>query len=211
MNKVEPGGGRAGFPVGQGVRAGHGQEEPVHGQVLQAAGRLRRPRTARGVVDFATGALPNHVVPVTDKSFSKFKSENSTVPKAVLFTKTETTSLLKSLSVLLKDRMIIGEARDVATKAAADFGVNEFPSLLVLPAGSGVEGEVAFEGEMKPASLTAFLETHAFQLAPLVRRGEPPPLLLLLLPQREPMAIGGDAEQRGLAGGGREERVAAGL
>ena len=64
--------------------------------------------------------------------------------------------------------MLIGEARDVATKAAADFGVTEYPTLLVLPAGSGVEGKVAFEGEMKPASLAA--ETHALD-APLTTGG----------------------------------------
>ena len=136
-----------GFPSVKVYVPGTGKKNPYTGKFFKPPVDYGGPRTARGVVDFATGALPSYVLPVTDKSFGKFKSENSTLPKAVLFTKkTETTSLLKSLSVRLNGRMLIGEARDVATKAAADFGVTEYPTLLVLPAGSGVEGKVAFEG-----------------------------------------------------------------
>ena len=82
-----------GFPSVKVYVPGTGKKNPYTGKFFKPPVDYGGPRTARGVVDFATGALPSYVLPVTDKSFGKFKSENSTLPKAVLFTKkTETTS-----------------------------------------------------------------------------------------------------------------------
>jgi len=146
-----------GFPSVKLYVPGTGQKNPYTGKFFKPPIDYTGPRTARGVVEFATAKLPSLVVPVTD--VAKFRS-NGTLPKALLVTKkTETASMFKSLSVAFSGRMLIGEARDTATKVVEELGVTEFPSVVVLPAGGGEK--VAFDGKITPASLAAFFETHA--------------------------------------------------
>ena len=77
---------------------GTGQMNPYTKKFYKPAVDYQGPRTAKGVVTFATATLPSLVVPVTDGSLSKFKG-NGTLPKALLFTKkAETTPLFKALS-----------------------------------------------------------------------------------------------------------------
>jgi hypothetical protein len=79
----------------------------------------------------------------------------------VLFTKKEETPpLLKSLSVQLQGRMLLGEARETAEKTVAEFGVTDFPKVVVLPSAPDA-APVPYEGELKPQALAAFLMTHA--------------------------------------------------
>ena len=134
---------------------------PYTGKIFKPAETYQGPRSARGMVDAATAALPSHVVAVTDKTLDGFKA-NGTAPKALLLTqKTETTALLKSLSLSLKGRMLLGEARETSAKAtAAALGADSFPSLYVMPDG-GAGSPIKYEGELKPAALAAFLEEHA--------------------------------------------------
>ena len=138
---------------------GTGGRNPYTGKFFKPPMDYSGPRTAKGVVEFATATMPSEVVPVTDKSLAKFKG-NGTLPKALLFTqKAETPLLLKSLSVAFAGRMLLGEVRDTAAKATAEFEVSTFPTLMVLPADGAAA--VKYEGELKPQALSAFLETHA--------------------------------------------------
>ena len=149
-----------GYPSVKVYMPGSGGRNPYTGKMFKPAVDYAGPRTARGVVDFATLKLPSLVVPVDDGSFSSFKG-NGSLPKALLFTKKEeTTPLLKSLSLALQGRMLIGEARETAAKATSEFGVSDFPTLVVLPAGKGA-APLTYDGELKPAALTSFLESHA--------------------------------------------------
>lgn len=114
------------------------------------------PRRARPVVDFATAKLPSAVVPVTDGTLAKFVA-NGTLPKALLFTrKTETSPLLKALSLSFGGRLLFGEASDSANEA---YGISEFPTLIVLPTGSAEK--IVYDGDLKPLALASFLEGHA--------------------------------------------------
>ena len=163
----------AGIPEREALRArvAAGQKNPYTGKFFKPAVEYNGPRSAKGLVEFATANLPSLVVPVADKTLAAFKADKTpgadqSLPKALLFTKKEeTTPLLKSLSVALKGRMLIGEAKDHAKKTVEQFGVSEFPTLVVLPAGSdgSAASAIKYDGEMKPAALSAFLETHALE------------------------------------------------
>ena len=148
-----------GFPSVKVYVPGTAQRNPYTGKMFKPAIEYQGPRSARGMVDFATQSLPSQVLAVTDKTLKSFKT-NGTLPKALLFTaKTETTALFKSLSVSFAGRMLVGEARDTASKAASELGVTEYPTLVVLPADGG--STIAYKGELKPDALNAFLEEHA--------------------------------------------------
>ncbi|KOO25095.1 disulfide isomerase [Chrysochromulina tobinii] len=122
-----------GYPSVKLYLPGSGSRNPYTGKFYKTPVDYSGPRTAKGVVEFATATLPSLVVPVTDKSLAKFQ-KNGTLPKAVLFTKKEETPpLLKSLSVQLQGRMLLGEARETAEKTVAEFGVTDFPKVVVLP------------------------------------------------------------------------------
>lgn len=133
---------------------------PYTGKMMKTALDYQGPRTARGVVDFATSQLPSFVVPVTDKTLGDFKA-NGTQPKALLFTtKTETTPMFKALSLALKGRMLFGEAREKeAPTAATEMGVASYPALLVLPPGDSAP--VVYDGELKPEAVATWLQTFA--------------------------------------------------
>jgi len=147
-----------GYPSVKLYLPGSGGRNPYTGKPFKPAVDYNGPRSAKGVVEFAMAQLPSLVVPVTDKTLAGFKG-NGSLPKMLLFTeKTETAPLLKSLSLAFNGRMLVGEARSTASKVTADFGVSDFPKVVVMPAG----GEpIKYDGEIKPAALSAFLETHA--------------------------------------------------
>jgi protein disulfide-isomerase A6 len=151
-----------GYPSVKLYVPGTGGRNPYTGKSFKPALDYSGPRTAKGVVEFATASMPSEVVPVTDKTLTKFKG-NGTLPKALLFTqKAETPLLLKSLSVAFSGRMLLGEVRDTAKAATAEFGVSTFPTLMMLPADGAAP--IKYEGEMKPKALSAFLETHAAEM-----------------------------------------------
>ena len=91
-----------GYPTVKLFAPGTGGRNPYTGKMFKPAIDYNGPRSARGVVDFATAQLPSLVVPVDDGTFDAFAS-NGSLPKAILFTKkSETTPLFKSLSLSLK-------------------------------------------------------------------------------------------------------------
>merc|ERR1740136_419858 len=124
---------------------------PYTGKMMKTAVDYSGPRTARAMVEFATSQLPSFVTPVTDKTATAFKA-NGTLPKALLFTsKSETAPMFKAISLKLKGRMLLGEAREKE--------VASYPALLVLPGGE--EAPVVYDGELKPEAVATFLEKFA--------------------------------------------------
>eukprot|EP00966_Prymnesium_polylepis_P156216 3608943-Prymnesium_polylepis.1 len=133
---------------------------PYTGKVMKTVLDYSGPRTAKGVVDFATGKLPSKVVSVADATLAAFRA-NGTVPKALLLTKKDgTTPLFKSLSLKLAGRMLLGEARDTEAAVVEAMGATAFPGLFLLGASADAAPSL-YEGELKPAALSAFLEEHA--------------------------------------------------
>jgi thiol-disulfide isomerase/thioredoxin len=126
-----------GFPTVKLYVPGTGSNNPYTKKWFKPPLDYEGARSAKPLVAFATGALPNQVVAVNDATLAAFKS-NNTLPRAVLFTKKEETSpLLKALSVALSGRMLIGEARDTSAAAVAEFGVADFPTVFTLDTENG--------------------------------------------------------------------------
>ncbi len=61
------------------------ERNPYTGKVVKMGLDYQGPRSARGVVDAATKAIPSHVVAVDNKNAAEFL-QNGTLPKALLFT-----------------------------------------------------------------------------------------------------------------------------
>ncbi|KAL3137374.1 hypothetical protein ABBQ32_006902 [Trebouxia sp. C0010 RCD-2024] len=117
------------------------------------------PRTAKGIADALTSALPaSHISKLKDaKSFSNFTTATS-LPKVVLFTdKPRTSALYKSLSLRFKDRLAFAEVSSQAADVVQDQGVTQFPKLVVLQADQVEQ----YSGKFKAAELISFLSEQA--------------------------------------------------
>jgi len=92
------------------------------------------PRTAKGIADALTAALPStHISKLKDApSYSNFTTTSS-VPKVVLFTdKPKTSALYKSLSLRFKGRLAFAEVTNKASDVIEQQAVEKFPKLIVL-------------------------------------------------------------------------------
>lgn len=86
-------------------------------------------------------------------------NKNETLPKALLFTnKPSTTPLYKALSVDFKDRLSVGEVKQSEKNIVAEYGIQSFPTLLVV---TPEHGAVKFEGKLNRDSLKSFMEKYA--------------------------------------------------
>jgi protein disulfide-isomerase A6 len=94
-----------------------------------------------------------------DRNIHSALLQNSTMPKALLFTdKPTTTPLYKALSVDFVDRMLFGEVKKSVKEAVESFGISNFPTLVVLTPDSGA---VEYSGKLKKNALEEFLNQHA--------------------------------------------------
>lgn len=141
------------------------------------------PREYQPMADFVSGMLPNFVTKINGaKDLEKFedKADKYFLPKALLFTKSGSTSpLLKVLSTEFRRRLLVGEVRlskpnqalvkrfqAVQDQLAASKGKKDINILLVLPAaGSENSDVVAFPADKKFSfkRATRFLAKHALK------------------------------------------------
>lgn len=113
-------------------------------------------RTAAAIADAVVSSLNNHVKKVTDKDIESFLKEKNDTAKALLFTDKGTTSgLMKALAIDFLDVITIGQVRNKEKKAVETFGINKFPTLVLLPGGD--KDAVVYEGEMKKDAIVKFL------------------------------------------------------
>lgn len=137
-----------GFPTLKIVRPKKGGGKPVihdyHGQ-----------RTASAIVDAVVQHINNYVVRVEDKSLDSFLADKEK-PKALLFTEKGTTSaLLKSIAIDFLDVITIGQVRNKETKTVEKFGIEKFPTLVLLPGGDAPH--IVYDGEIKKEAMVQFL------------------------------------------------------
>lgn len=142
-----------GFPTLKVVKPG---KKPGKPSVEDYAG----PRTAGGIIDAVKSAIPNHVKRISDKGLEGwFKAENETA-KAVLFSEKGTTSaLIKVLASEYLGSMTFAQIRDKEADAVEMFGVEEYPTLFVLP--GGAQDAVKFDGTFTKESMKEFLSKYA--------------------------------------------------
>lgn len=142
-----------GFPTLKIVKPGKRPGKPI---VEDYQGQ----RQAKAIVDAVVEKIPNHVKRVKDDGLEQWLAEDNESAKAVLFTNKGTTSaLLRALAIDFLGSVSIAQVRDKEKQAVEVFGVEKFPSFVVLPGGD--EKHVTYDGEMKKADMVAFLSQFA--------------------------------------------------
>ena len=115
-------------------------------------------RDVKGIVEAVKAAIPNHVKRISDKGIDAWLKANNESSKALLFSDKGTTSaLIKVLAADFLDRMSFAQIKNKETVAVEMFGVEEYPTLLVLPGGD--QAPAKYEGEFKKNPMKAFLGT----------------------------------------------------
>ncbi|KAL2756717.1 hypothetical protein ACRALDRAFT_2102804 [Sodiomyces alcalophilus JCM 7366] len=138
-----------GFPTIKIVRPGSRPGKPVV-EDYQGA------RTASAMVDAVVDKINNHVKRVTDKDVDSFLSDNAENPKALLFTEKGTTSpLLRSITIDFLGVVTVGQVRNTQKAVVEKFGVEKFPTLLLLPPGDAEP--IVYDGELKKDAMVAFI------------------------------------------------------
>ncbi|KAK9807192.1 hypothetical protein WJX73_006186 [Symbiochloris irregularis] len=120
------------------------------------------PRTAKGLVDAATYALPQRFITKVRSpgDLAEFM-QKSALPKVLLFsTKSASTPLYKGLSTRFSQHLQFGEARNTDAALAEALNVTSFPQLLVLPASAEAEA-IPYTGKLKASELIDFLQKQA--------------------------------------------------
>lgn len=117
-------------------------------------------RSASGIIDAVKSAIPNNVKKVTDKDLPAFLGRNSDKAKALLFSDKGTISaLMKVLATEYLGDMVFAQIRNKESTAVGMFGVEEYPTLIVLP--GGTQEAVKYDGSFKKAAMKEFLDQYA--------------------------------------------------
>jgi protein disulfide-isomerase A6 len=142
-----------GFPTLKIVRPGKKYGKPV-------VEDYNGPRSAKDIVNAVVDKINNHVKKVTDKDVEEFLSNNNDTAKAILFTEKGTTSaLLKSIAIDYLDVIQVAQIRNKETKANEIFGIDSYPSLVLLPGGD--KPSLLYDGELKKEGIVKFLSQIA--------------------------------------------------
>ncbi|KAI9025105.1 hypothetical protein CLU79DRAFT_746284 [Phycomyces nitens] len=150
-------------------------ERNKKGAIVKKPTDYQGPREAKPLVDHLLSILPSEVRFVKDNA-EKVKSQksisiddflatdNSTLPKALLFTdKSATTPLYKALSADFAGRMLMGEVKKSEKDVMEIFGVQSFPTLVVI---TPENGSIKYDGKLKHEALHEFLNEHALAAEP---------------------------------------------
>lgn len=117
-------------------------------------------RSAKAIVDAVVDRIPNHVKKVTDKDLDQWLSEDKEAPKAILFTEKGTTSaLLKAVAIEFLGSIKVGQIRNKESTAVEKFGVQQFPTLVLVPGGD--KEPIVYDGELKKQAIVLFLSQVA--------------------------------------------------
>jgi protein disulfide-isomerase A6 len=114
------------------------------------------PRTVKSIVDAVAEKIPNHVTRVTDKNMKDFLKESNDTAKALLFTEKGTTSALtRALAIDFLGSIKFGQVRNKESAAVETFGIDSFPTVVLLPGGE--KDPLVYSGEMKKKDIVEFL------------------------------------------------------
>lgn len=118
------------------------------------------PRESKGIVEAVKSAIPNHVKKITDKGLSAWLEDGSDAPKAILFSSKGTTgALIKVIATEFLGKINFAQIRDKETTAVEQFGITDYPSLIVLPGGSAEP--VKYDGPFSRTPMKDFLSQYA--------------------------------------------------
>ncbi|ODM24068.1 hypothetical protein SI65_01658 [Aspergillus cristatus] len=116
-------------------------------------------RSAKAIVDAVVDRIPNHVKRLTDKDLDAWV-EKDEEPKAILFTEKGTTSaLIRAIAIDFLGSIKVGQVRSKETGAVEKFGIENFPTLVLLPGGD--KEPIVYDGELKKKPIVEFLSQVA--------------------------------------------------
>lgn len=119
-------------------------------------------RTAKKIVEAVTDKIPNLVKRVDDKSLEKFLADNNETAKAILFSeKGKTSSLIKAVAIEFKGSISVAQIRNTEKASLELFGIDKFPSLILLPGGPEAEGIVFQDPVFNKETIVRFLSQAA--------------------------------------------------
>ncbi|KAF3040130.1 hypothetical protein E8E12_008465 [Didymella heteroderae] len=142
-----------GFPTLKIVRPGKKPGKPT-------VEDYQGPRSAKGIVDAVKDKVPNIVKRVTDKNLDEWLQENKDSAKAILFSdKGVVSATMRALAIDFAGVISVAQIKKSEKTAVEKYGVTEFPSLVLVPAGS--EEPIKHEGKVEKEAMVKFLSQVA--------------------------------------------------
>ncbi|KAL1657280.1 hypothetical protein SLS61_000325 [Didymella pomorum] len=118
------------------------------------------PRSAKGIVDAVKDKVPNIVKRVNDKNLDEWLQENKDSAKAILFSdKGVVSATMRALAIDFAGVISVAQIKKTEKTAVEKYGVTEFPSLILVPAGS--EEPIKHEGKVEKEAMVKFLSQVA--------------------------------------------------
>lgn len=142
-----------GFPTLKIVRPGKKPGKPI-------VDAYEGPRTAKGIVEAVKDKVPNIVKKVTDKNLDEWLDTNKDSAKAILFSeKGVASATLKALAIDFAGIVSVAQVKKTEKAAVEKYGITEFPSLILVPAGS--DEPIKHEGKVDKDAMVKFLSQVA--------------------------------------------------
>jgi curved DNA-binding protein CbpA len=114
------------------------------------------------VFNYGAKRMQSFVRVINKDNYGDFVNDNPTQHKIVLFTQRKTTPpLLKALSKHFKGKLSFGEIRQSETELAQRFGIDKFPTLVVISEPENYKG-INYDGPLKRDNLEKFLNQYAY-------------------------------------------------
>jgi protein disulfide-isomerase A6 len=118
------------------------------------------PRSAKGIVDAVKDKVPNIVKRVNDKNLDEWLQENKDSAKAILFSdKGVVSATMRALAIDFAGVISVAQIKKSEKTAVEKYRVTEFPSLILVPAGS--EEPIKHEGKVEKEAMVKFLSQVA--------------------------------------------------
>jgi protein disulfide-isomerase A6 len=138
-----------GFPTLKIVRPGKKPGRPI-------VDAYEGPRTAKGIVEAVKDKVPNIVKKVTDKNLDEWLEGNKDTAKAILFSeKGVVSATMKALAIDFAGIVSVAQVKKSEKAAVDKYGITEFPSLILVPAGS--DTPIKHEGKVDKEAMVKFL------------------------------------------------------
>lgn len=116
-------------------------------------------REAKPIIEAVSAKISNHVVKVTDKEIDAFIADNVDTHKAILFTeKGATSTMLKAIAIDFLGSIKVAQIRSKEAKSVEKFGIEKFPTIILIPAGEGAAAST-YDGEIKKEAIVKFLSS----------------------------------------------------
>jgi protein disulfide-isomerase A6 len=142
-----------GFPTLKIVRPGKKPGKPT-------VEDYQGPRSAKGIVDAVKDKVPNIVKRVTDKNMDEWLQANTDTAKAILFSdKGVVSATMRALAIDFAGVVSVAQIKKSEKAAVDKYGVTDFPSLILVPAGS--DEPIKHEGKVDKEAMVKFLSQVA--------------------------------------------------